>query len=138
MRVCFHSGPIFLLALVTLCPVHAGGAQPPGEQYRELVLEIQQHIESNDLEGARSLIAGARTRFPANGGLENLSGVIEIQEGHTDRAVQQFSAAILHDPKLAGAYLNLGRIYMQKAESDKAARTAALRVYEKLDRKSVV
>jgi tetratricopeptide (TPR) repeat protein len=70
--------------------------------------------------------------FPANGGLENLLGVIEIQEGHPDRAVRQFSAAILHDPSLAAAYLNLGRIYMQKAESDKTARTAALRVYEKL------
>ena len=81
----------------------------------QLVLEIQQHIEQNDLEGARSLIAGARTRFPANGGLENLLGVIETQEGHTDRAIQEFSAAILHDPSLAGAYLNLGRIYMQKA-----------------------
>ena len=132
MRVCFHPGPIILLALLALCPAHAGAGQPPGEQYRALVLEIQQRIEGNDLEGARSLIAGARTKFPANGGLENLSGVIEIQEGHTDRAVQQFSAAILHDPKLASAYLNLGRIYMQKAESDKAARTAALRVYEKL------
>jgi tetratricopeptide (TPR) repeat protein len=132
VRVCFHPGPIFVLVLVSLYPARAGAAQPPAEQYRELVLEIQQHIEGNDLEGARALIAGARTRFPANGGLENLSGVIEIQEGHTDRAIQQFSAAISHDPKLTGAYLNLGRIYMQKAESDKAARTAALRVYEKL------
>jgi tetratricopeptide (TPR) repeat protein len=132
VRVCYHPGPTFLLAFFLVCPAHAEGAQPSDQQYSELVLEIQQHIEGNDLEGARSMIAGARARFPANGGLENLLGVIEIQEGHTDPAVQQFSAAILHDPKLAGSYLNLGRIYMQKAESDKAARTSALRVYEKL------
>ena len=41
--------------------------------------------------------------------------MIEVQQGHTDRAIEEFSAAILHDPSLAGAYLNLGRIYMQTA-----------------------
>ena len=131
IRLSFHPGPTILLTLGLLCAAQAGTAQPSGE-YRQLVLAIQQHIEQNDLEGARSLIAGARTKFPANGGLENLLGVIEIQEGHSDRAIQQFSAAIVHDPSLAGAYLNLGRIYMQKAESDKTARASALRVYEKL------
>ncbi len=131
-RLCFHTGPTVLLMLGLLCLVRPGAAQPSAEKYRELVLEIQQHIQQNDLQGARSLIARAGTMFPANGGLENLLGVIEIQEGHPDRAIQQFSAAILHDPSLAGAYLNLGRIYMQRAESDKTAQTAALRVYEKL------
>ena len=121
-----------LLMLALLCLAQPGAAQPSAEKYRELVLEVQQHIQQNDLPGARSLIASAGTVIPANGGLENLLGVIEIQEGHPDRAIQQFSAAILHDPSLAAAYLNLGRIYMQKAESDKTARTAALRVYEKL------
>jgi tetratricopeptide (TPR) repeat protein len=132
VRVCYHPGPTLLLALLVVCPAHAEAAHPQDQHYSELVLEIQQHIEANDLEGARSMIDGARTRFPANGGLENLLGVIEIQEGHTAAAVQQFSAAVLHDPKLVGAYLNLGRIYSQKAESDQAARTSALRVYEKL------
>jgi tetratricopeptide (TPR) repeat protein len=89
-------------------------------------------MEQNDLEGARAMIADATTKFPANGGLENLLGVIEIQEGHSDRAIQQFSAAIAHDPELEGAYLNLGRIYMKGAERDKAGRASALRVYEKL------
>src|ERR1700726_1743671 len=101
------------LTLGLLCLTRAATALPSSEQYRALVLEIQQHIEQNDLEGARSLIAGAQAKLPANGGLENLLGVIEVQQGHTDRAIQEFSAAILHDPSLAGAYLNLGRIYMQ-------------------------
>jgi tetratricopeptide (TPR) repeat protein len=124
-----------LLALLTLgllCLTEAAAAQPSAEQYRELVLEIQQHIQQNDLEGARSLIAGARGVFPANGGLENLLGVIEIQEGNSDRAIQEFSAAILHDPNLASAYLNLGRVYMQTAASDKTARASALRSYTTL------
>ena len=56
-------------------------------------------MEQNDLDGARSLIAGAQAKFPANGGLENLLGVIEVQQGHTDRAIQEFSAAISARPK---------------------------------------
>jgi tetratricopeptide (TPR) repeat protein len=124
----FH---IFLtLSLLLLTQTIA--AQPSQEPYRALVLEIQQHMEQNDLEGARSLITGAQARFPTNGGLENLLGVIEIQEGHADRAIHEFSAAILHEPSLSSAYLNLGRIYMQTADKDKTARASALRVYDKL------
>jgi tetratricopeptide (TPR) repeat protein len=122
---------ILLTLGLSLLP-HTGSAQPSQEQYRALVLEIQQHMEQNDLEGARSLIAGAQARFPANGGLENLLGVVEIQEGHSDRAIQEFSAAILHQPGLASAYLNLGRIYMQTAASDKTASASALHTYTKL------
>jgi tetratricopeptide (TPR) repeat protein len=122
---------ILLTLGLSLLP-HTGTAQPSQEQYRALVLEIQQHVEQNDMEGARSLIAGAQATFPANGGLENLLGVVEIQEGHSDRAIQEFSAAILHQPGLASAYLNLGRIYMQTAESDKTARASALHTYAKL------
>jgi tetratricopeptide (TPR) repeat protein len=120
------------LLCVLLCPAQLATAQPAEEPYQQLLLAIQQHIEQNDLEGARSLIGDASKRFPSNGGLENLLGVIEIQEGHRDQAVAQFSAAIAHDPKFAGAYLNLGRIYMQSADSDKTARASARRVYEKL------
>ena len=121
-----------LLTLGLSLLTQTGSAQPSQEQYRALVLEIQQHMEQNDLEGARSLIAGAQATFPANGGLENLLGVVEIQEGHSDRAIQEFSAAMLHQPGLASAYLNLGRIYMQTAERDKTARASALRTYAKL------
>ena len=124
-----------LLVLGLLCLTQAGAAQPRSESYRKVVLEIQQHIEQNDLTGARSLIAKADAAFPANAGLENLLGVIEIQEGHSDRAIQQFSAAIAHDPALTSAYLNLGRVYMLTAEREKTARASALAVYTKLLRR---
>jgi tetratricopeptide (TPR) repeat protein len=131
-RFCFEAGGIILLTLGLLSLTQPAAAQPAAEQYRERVLEIQQHIQQNDLEGARSLIANAKAIFPANGGLENLLGVIEIQEGHPDRAIQEFSAAISHDPGLASAYLNLGRVYMQTAASDKTAKASALRAYTRL------
>jgi tetratricopeptide (TPR) repeat protein len=127
-----HSLLLTLGLLVSAQAMAASQAPASREQYRDLVLQIQQRMEQNDLQGARVLIAGGQARFPSNGGLENLLGVMEAQEGHTDRAVHAFTAAILHEPGLAAAYLNLGRIYMQKAESDKAARASALRTYDKL------
>ena len=131
-HLCFARGRVILLSLGLFLCTQAEAALPSSEQYRQLVLEIQQHMEQQDLEGARSLIASAQQKFPANGGLENLLGVIEVQQGHSDRAIQEFSAAIVHDPSLASAYLNLGRVYMQTAASDKAARASALRAYDKL------
>jgi tetratricopeptide (TPR) repeat protein len=134
-RLCLGLGQVIFLTLGLLCLTRPASALPSSEQYRALVLEIQQHMEQSDLAGARSLIASAQAKFPANGGLENLLGVIEVQQGHTDRAIREFSAAILHDPSLAGAYLNLGRIYMQTAESDNTARASALRTYDRLLRR---
>ena len=108
------------------------GAQPEAAHYRQTVLTIQQHIEAGDLEGARALITKADREFPADGGLENLLGVVEIQEGHAERAKQQFAAAIRHSPKLVGAYMNLGRVYMEAAAGDASARAETLRIYEKV------
>lgn len=107
-------------------------AQPEGEHYRQTVLTIQQQIEAGDLEGARALIGKADREFPADGGIENLLGVVEIQEGHAERAKQQFAAAIRHSPKLVGAYMNLGRVYMETAADDASGRTEALRIYERV------
>jgi tetratricopeptide (TPR) repeat protein len=107
-------------------------ARASGAIYRQTLLAIQQHIEQNDFADARRLIAEASKKFPADGGLENLLGVVEIQQGHVDLARRAFTSAIQHDPKLAGAYLNLGRLEMEKAARDKAARSSALHVYERL------
>ncbi|WP_263384686.1 tetratricopeptide repeat protein [Granulicella arctica] len=110
-------------------------AQASNEPYREMLITIQQHIQQNDLQGAQQLISTAITKYPADGGLENLRGVIEIQQGHADLAIKAFSAAVAHAPGLTSAYLNLGRVYTQSAESDKAARVSALRIYDKLLRR---
>ncbi len=101
-------------------------------RYQQALLAIQQHIEANDLEGARVLISDAIARFPNDGGIENLLGVVEIQQGHADRARQAFSAAIQNSPRLVSAYLNLGRVEMETAAEDPGGRAQALNVYEKL------
>ncbi len=108
-----------------------GHAQGSSESYRQTVLSIQQHIEQNDLNGAYELITRANKEFPLDGGLENLLGVVEIQQGYADRARQAFSAAIQHSPKLVSAYLNLGRVLMQSAANSPATQAQALHIYER-------
>jgi tetratricopeptide (TPR) repeat protein len=106
-------------------------AQRTGAAYQRTILAIQQLIEKPDLGDAQIQIDRASKLYPADGGLENLRGVVEIQQGHTDEAVKSFSNAILHDPKLTSAYLNLGRVYMQSIGKTPSAQAKALNVYER-------
>ena len=112
--------------------VPGGGAQNAADSYRQTVLTIQQCIQNDDLTGARALLAKAVKLFPANGGIENLLGIVEIQQGHPEGAKQAFSLAIQHSPGFTGAYLNLARIYMQTAASNPEERAKALRLYERV------
>jgi tetratricopeptide (TPR) repeat protein len=94
------------------------------------LLTIQKHIESGDLAGALVLLKAAGKQYPTDGGLENLLGIVEIQQGHPDAAEQAFTRSIHLSPKLTSAYLNLGRAYMLQAANDKELQAKALHVYE--------
>jgi tetratricopeptide (TPR) repeat protein len=96
--------------------------------YQQTILSIQQQIQAGNLDEARTQIATASRKYPRDGGLENLLGVVEIQQGHTAEASKAFSAAVAHNPLLAGACLNLSRIQMQAAATDRSARAEALRL----------
>lgn len=100
--------------------------------YQSAILNIQQKLESNDLQSARTLLGAAMKQYPNNGGLENLLGIVEIQSGHTEAAKQAFAHAITHSPRLVSAYLNLARIYMETADHDTKAASEALRLYRKV------
>jgi tetratricopeptide (TPR) repeat protein len=129
-RDCAGGAALLLLALLGAArPV---SAQSMADAYQRTVLSIQRQIEASNFDDARKMIEEAQKKYPANGGLENLLGVIEIQQGHADLARQDFSAAIRHDPHLAGACLNLSRIDMQSAAIDAAARAEARRLSERV------
>lgn len=121
-----------LLLAITGFALSAAAVQQSGDAYRQSVLAIQQQIDAGDIDGARSAIALAEKQYPDNGGLENLLGVVEAQQGHMSAARQAFSAAVHHDPRLVGAYLNLSRLDMQTAAHDVDARAEALRMSEKV------
>lgn len=96
--------------------------------YQRTILQIQERIEARQLDEARSLLSAAQSRYPHDGGIENLLGVVEIEQGHTAAAEKAFSSAITDSPRLASAYLNLSRIKIGTAATDRAARAEALRL----------
>jgi tetratricopeptide (TPR) repeat protein len=106
-------------------------AQNTSAAYRATVLAIQKQIEANHLDEARALAITASKRYPGDGGLDNLVGVIHIEQGDEAGARKAFSAAIRHSPNLASAYMNLSRIDMRTAATDQAARIEALQLSEK-------
>ncbi|MBS1803382.1 MAG: tetratricopeptide repeat protein [Acidobacteria bacterium] len=89
-------------------------------------MSIQRQIEERDLDGALRLAEATYAKYPRNGGIENLIGVIEVQQGHKAEAIQSFSKAIEHAPRLVGAYLNLSRVEMETAATDPKMRMSAL------------
>jgi tetratricopeptide (TPR) repeat protein len=113
-----------LLSAAALVPAFAADSSP----YERTILEIQNQIEAGNLEAARTLVAEAARQYPHNGGVENLLGVVEVQQGHPLAASKAFSAAIVDNPHLTAAYLNLNRIKMESASTDQAARAEALRL----------
>ncbi len=120
-------GRLLLTLALLLTVASAAGAQNSAA-YRQAILSIQQQIEAGNLDQARAMIVAATARYPHDGGLENLLGVVEIQQGHDAEASRDFSAAIAHDPRLTAACLNLSRLKMQTAATDRSARAEALRL----------
>jgi Flp pilus assembly protein TadD len=117
---------LFVLALTT-----AATAQSASSAYERAILAIQEQIQSGNIDKARALLVNAQQTYPANGGLENLHGIIAVQKGDSEEAKKEFSKAIRHSPQLTSAYLNLGRIYVENTAHDPAATTKALGVYQR-------
>ncbi len=118
----------YLALFLAFRPIASGTVGIDRSAYERTIFEIQNQIQIGNFDQARSLISVAAKKYPHDGGIENLRGVIEIEQGHTAEATKSFSDAIADNPRLAGAYLNLSRIKMQFAATDRTARNEALRL----------
>ena len=95
------------------------------------ILKIQELIQAGDLASANAALSSALKSDGRNGGLYNLRGIINVQSGHGDEAESDFAQAIELDPKLLSAYLNLGRLYQSRMDSDPSFLQRAMVVYER-------
>jgi tetratricopeptide (TPR) repeat protein len=97
---------------------------------RALILAIQDRISSGDLKGARSEITVALKQHARAGGLWNLLGIVEAQQGDNQKAQVDFEKAVRLAPELVGAHLNLARVYQIRSEADPALAAKAMSEYQ--------
>jgi tetratricopeptide (TPR) repeat protein len=79
-------------------------------------------------EEAKQLLTGVHARFPACAEALTLLGVLEERDGNLDEAIVFHTRALQHDPALAVAHVNFGRIYAltQRWELSAASYTLAI------------
>jgi tetratricopeptide (TPR) repeat protein len=118
----------FLLALVLAALGDVSSPQQLTHSQQETVLKIQQFIKNHQFTEARAIIREAQKQF-GDGSLDNLRGVVDIQEGDWRAAERDFRRAIRRSPKSTAAYLNLGRLYQEHSAHDSASMQKALDVY---------
>ena len=121
--------PAVLLVLLFTPIAVARSGQESASSRDQAVLQIQHLIETRDLAEARRLLAQAAKQFPSDAGLDNLSGILEAQQGHYAVAEGNFTRAVKDQPKFTSAYLNLGRLYQENFAADPRARQKAVDVY---------
>jgi tetratricopeptide (TPR) repeat protein len=119
-----------MLAIVLAATIAA--AQPQGaaagpSASAATVQTIAALLERNDLAAAKAATDAALRDHPADPALHNFAGVIDAQQGATDRAEAHFRAAIRFAPRATGTYLNLGRLLLEHG-----AEAKALDVYRQL------
>ena len=98
----------------------------------QLVTELKELVESGELTRAGTLAADALRRYPSDAALHNIAGAVDAQQGQYRSAERHFRAAIQAAPRGVPAYLNLGRLYQERAADDPDAVQKALAVYRQL------
>ncbi len=116
--------------LAALCLATSLFAATPHDQ-NAAILSIQDLIARGELDSASRQLSTALVAYPKSGGLYNLRGIVNIQQGRTTEAESDFAKAIDLDPGLLSAYLNLGRVYQSRAGSEPVFADKAVAAYER-------
>lgn len=98
-----------------------------GGRASDAVAQAQTLLRDGHAAAAAALLQGELKRHPGDASRLDLAGVAEAQLGHQAAAERDLLSAIQAAPDLAGAYLNLGRLYQQEHDTGKA-----LEIYRRL------
>jgi tetratricopeptide (TPR) repeat protein len=93
---------------------------------------VQGLIQKGDLLSATKRLELALAKSPNDFHLHNFLGVVQVQQGNDTAAESSFRKSITLSPRFAGAYLNLGRLYQERAAREPEALRRALETYEQL------
>jgi tetratricopeptide (TPR) repeat protein len=132
MRHRANSPNIFVCFVVFVGFVLSSSISSAQSGKEQRILQIQELMQRGDLPEARKLLSQSKKEFPSDAGFDNLLGIIEAQERNYKAAESAFQSAIARAPKFTGAYLNLGRLYLENSSADGEALSKALRTYRNL------
>lgn len=81
---------------------------------------IRHALVSGQLDQASKLLLQEKQRQPLDTDMRFLEGVIQAQQGHTDKAIETFRKLIESNPQLVEAHNNLGVLYASKGKLEEA------------------
>ncbi len=104
---------IFILSVCTLACATRREQEPMSEKARIQYQFAYQSFTTSDLIPALAAGLRAAEASPNNPDIHNLLGLIYFRQEKFDQAEAEFKDAVLLDPKLSEAHLNLGTLYYQ-------------------------
>lgn len=116
------------LAAVLLCA--AADLYSQTRDAERAIESIQAAMEQGDQSGASRLLAEALARYPKEGGLLNLRGILHAQRSEVAEARADFQQAVRLAPGLTPAWQNLARACQLMTDRDTSAVTCAAGAWE--------
>lgn len=99
------------------------------------IMAIQDTLQAGDLSAASRLIDSALRRYPGQGGLLNLRGIVHARTSELPEARRDFAEAVRQAPELVPGWQNLARACQQlSTEQDKSAIACALDAWQHVAR----
>jgi tetratricopeptide (TPR) repeat protein len=123
----FLAGVVVGLGMLLPATAAAQASDP-----RPLLVEVQKLLEKGDYAAARDRLTHALKEFPKEAGFYNYLGVVEVAAGNYRAAELDFQEAVEKAPRFTGAYLNLGRLYLERVDKFPQAPEKALAAYQRL------
>ncbi len=104
--------PLAWVVALGLASGHALGSSPAEG--------IRQAVVSGQLEQAAKLVLQEKQRQPQDTEIRFLEGVIQAQQGQTDKAIETYRKLVESSPGLVEAHNNLGVLYASKGRLEDA------------------
>lgn len=79
------------------------------EAQQDAILRVQEQIAQGQTAAAATLLHDSLTRWPRDGGLYNLRGILHMQAGELAAGKADFQLAVHYNPSLTAAWKNLAR-----------------------------
>ena len=103
-----------LAMVAALCSTVMAQSTPNAQE------SIKKALQAGQLDLAAKLVQQARERSPKDVQMRFMEGVIQAQQGQTDKAIDTFKNIIQSHPDLSEAYNNLGVLYASKGQLEES------------------